>query len=234
MKNPLTWRCLPLSLIVFILVAPLARAEVALNIETPKKLPRNAGLGDYSPVLRLEYSGVPKGRYLLKLWLLESSTDNYFCASTQLCEREFKLDNSASTNANGAVLLTEAFDVFDYSGFLWIARLYDGTGTQIAWARLDAESVAARPPVLQRVGSKSCLVGEELRFKANATALGGQSMKFAARSLPPGAELNADTGEFKWKPERVGKFPGVIIEVSTPANSLTDAEVIEIEVKANK
>src|SRR5206468_6695636 len=74
MKNPLYWLRPMSALIGFTLVAPLAHAEVALNLAVPKKLPRNTGLQAYSPALRLEYSGVPKGHHRLKLWLLESST----------------------------------------------------------------------------------------------------------------------------------------------------------------
>jgi hypothetical protein len=225
----------PVSLLIgFTLVETAVCAVPALKLEAPVTLPRDAHLGAYSPALRIEYSGVPRGRYRLKLWLLESSTDNYYCASTQWCEREFRVENTSGTNTDGAILICENFDVFDYAGFLWVARFYDQDSTEVTSARLEAASAAQHPPTLHRIGRKSCVVGEELRFKVNATGTGGQGVKFLARALPPGAELDATTGEFKWKPTLPGKFPSVIIEASIPATGLTDAEVIEIEVKATK
>jgi hypothetical protein len=226
---------LPMSLlIVCILSAAQARAEVGIRIEAPVRLPRNIRLGDYSPALRLEYTAVPKGRFRLKLWLLESATGDYYCASTQLCGREFDVDNTSGSNVHGAVLLAEDFDVFDYSSFLWVARLYAENDREIASARLAAASAVERPPALHRVGSKSCVAGEQLRFKVSAAAAVGQTVRFSARYLPPGAEINPDTGEFSWKPAEPGKFPGVVVEASASATGLTDAEIIEIEVKAAK
>ena len=221
-------------LIVCTLSAALARAEVGIHIEAPVRLPRNIRLGDYSPALRLEYTAVPKGRFRLKLWLLESATGDYYCASTQLCGREFDVDNTSGSNVHGAVLLAEDFDVFDYSSFLWVARLYAENDREIAADRLAAASVVQRPPTLHRIGSKSCVAGAELSFKVSATATTGQGIKFSARNFPPGAELNPDTGEFRWRPEVPGNFPGGVIEASVAGTGLTDAEIIEIEVKATK
>ncbi len=234
MKNLLN-SVLPLGLIIgYALSAAQGRGDVGLHIEAPLRLPRNTPLGAYSPVLRLDYTAIPKGRYDLKLWLLESATGGYYCASTQLCERKFELDNTAGTNGNGAILSVEDFDVFDYTSYLWVARLYDMNGREIASDRLAAASVVQRPPTLHRIGSKSCVAGEELRFKVSATATTGQGIRFSARNFPPGTELNPDTGEFRWRPIVPGKFPGGIIEASVAGTGLTDAEIIEIEVKAAK
>jgi hypothetical protein len=225
----------PVSLLIgFTLAATPIHAEIGLAIEAPVALPRNTHLGAYSPAIQINYSGVPKGRNRVKLWLLETSTGGYNCASTQICERDFKVDNTPGTNSNGTILLAENFDVFDYAGFLWVARLYSQEGEEIASTRLEAKSVPQRAPVLHPVGVKSCVAGDELRFKVSGKAPGEPSLKYAARHLPPGAELNPHTGEFKWKPTYAGKVPGVVIEASVPATGLTDAEVIEIEIKAAK
>lgn len=51
--------------------------------------------------------------------------------------------------------MTSSFDVFDYGPRLtWVARLYDGSGVEVASAKAQSKTVAAPPPDLKPVGKR--------------------------------------------------------------------------------
>ena len=220
----------PLLLPILLLSSQPSFADTdTLSLQAPRVMPRNMPLRSYSPVLRLDYSELPPADYTLKVWLLETSTDHYYCASTQWCERHFKIPNTSGTNSSGTISVAEPMDVFDYPGFLWVARLYR-EGTQVASAQQSAQAVAARPPLLKRIGPKTGVTGTELSFAVTASDSDKQKLRFSARDLPAGAEFNPVTGGFKWTPTRVGSFR-IIFEAVSQGNSLSDAEIVQFEIK---
>lgn len=216
-------------LLPLLLLCSLSLIADTLSLQAPRAMPRNMRLASYSPALQFEYGALPAADYTLKVWLLESSTGHFYCASTQWCERHFKISNASGTNSSGTISVAEPMDVFDYSGFLWVARLYRD-GIEVASAQRSTESVAARPPLLKQIGPKKGAVGAELRFAVSASNPEKNKLNFAARNLPVGAEFNPITGEFKWTPAQVGSFR-IIFEVVSQGNSLSDAEIVQLEIK---
>jgi hypothetical protein len=95
-------------------------------------LPRNTPLPNYSPVLCFEYSGLPTGTYTLRTWLLETQTGSFLKASNQWEARAFTINNSSGANGSGSITVVEPMDVFDYSGFRWVIRLFNQAGVEIA------------------------------------------------------------------------------------------------------
>jgi hypothetical protein len=125
-------------------------AEV-LRIQAPPVLARNSPLGAYSPLISFNYSDLKPEPYTLKVWLLE---DGWNCASSQWCEQSFAINSRREGYAHGALRMALPFDVFDYGPSLtWVARLFDGSGIEVASAKVSSKTVSGTPPVLKPVGN---------------------------------------------------------------------------------
>ncbi len=122
------------------------------------------------------------------------------------------LDNNGS--AAGADFVSSSFE----SGS--VPRLfikYGGSGTP-----------ANRPPVLDAIGGRTVLVGQQLSFNVAASDPDGDSLTFSASNLPGGASFDTVTGSFSWTPAATGVYPNIVFEVSD--GLLTDSEAITINV----
>ncbi|HJQ25997.1 MAG TPA: VCBS repeat-containing protein [Blastocatellia bacterium] len=210
--------------------APKAQAPSIQFCGVPTVLPRNTPLSNYSPVICVAYSGLGSDLYTLKVWLLE--TGSFFCASDQWCERTFSIDNRNSNNGAGSVLVIQNMDVFDYAGFLWVARLYNQAGAEIApHAEQAAGSTTNRAPVLNAIGNRSSVTAQPLEFFVTASDAEGDAVNFSAQNLPPGASFDAPTGKFSWPSPALGTYSGVIFKATQAgATPLSDAEMITIQI----
>ncbi|HEX3553852.1 MAG TPA: galactose oxidase-like domain-containing protein [Thermoanaerobaculia bacterium] len=197
--------------------------------DVPTVVPRNTPLANYSPALCLQYSGLSAGVYTLRAWLLETS--NFFCASDQWCERTFTIDNSGGANASGQILVVQNMDVFDYAGFLWVARLFNSGGLQVGAGTQNASSTANRPPVLNAIGDRSGTVGQPLEFFVSASDPDGDAVALSVQNLPPGATFDSALGRFYWPSPVAGTYGLIVFKaVQAGATALSDAEVITIQI----
>jgi hypothetical protein len=196
----------------------------------PTTLPRNTPLGNYSPLICFQHSGLDLEKYTAKVFLLE--TGSFFCASGQWCGSSFILDNQAGNNSSGTTTLTQVMDVFDYPNFLWVIDLYNQSNVRVASVTQPATSTSNRAPALSPIGSKVVSLGQSLNFVLSASDTENDAITFTAQSLPPGATLSA-TGEFHWQPSALGTFSSIaFIATQSGAIPLSDAELINIQVGA--
>ncbi len=197
--------------------------------DIPTVLPRNTPLASYSPVACFQYSGLQSGTYTLRAWLLE--TGSFFCASDQWCERAFTIDNSSGTNSSGQIVIVQNMDVFDYAGFLWVARLFNPGGAEVSSATQPASSTTNRSPVLNPIGNRTGTVGQPLEFFVSASDPDGDATTLSVQNLPPGATFDAALGRFYWPSPTLGTY-GFILFKATQAGAtpLSDAEVISIQI----
>src|SRR6266540_47409 len=163
-------------------------AETLTICDVPQRLPRDTRLGAYSPPLCFDYAGLRSGEtYTLKVWLLTPGL--WFCASSQWCERRIAIDNSGGTNSTGRLVFAENMDVYNYSQFDWVLRLYDHAGNEVAFTERFTDATENRAPVLNRIGSQSGVVGQRLEFIVTASDPDGEPVNLAATNLPPDAQF---------------------------------------------
>jgi hypothetical protein len=200
----------------------------SLRIQAPTVLPRNHGLGDYSPWVSFSYADLKSEPYTLKVWLLEE--EHWYCASSQWCERTFAINSHREGPANGSLQMTSPFDVFDYGPSLtWVARLFNGSGVEVASAKVQSRTVAAESPTLRPVGKRVRAVGQELRMVFSATAAVGEKAIFRVHGAPADAKLDAETGVFTWTPSAPGLYR-VVVEAVSDKTKLTDAEIVSLDI----
>jgi hypothetical protein len=220
----------------YILAASLAglafagplRAE-SLRIAAPTVLPRGCPLVGYSPLVKLHYSGLGPENYTVKVWLLE--TGNYFHASSQWSERTFAIENRVAEHSEGDLLVCSPMDVFDYPSFLWVARLYNGSGVEVGSSTVPARGVKESPPLLERIGKRVATAGQPFKLTASAVAAPDALPTFRLVEGPAGAQLDPKTGALTWRPSA----PGVarfVVEALAPGAPVADAEVFKVEVTA--
>jgi len=195
----------------------------------PNKLPIDTPLPYYSPRLCFAYSGLkPGASYTLKVWLLTPGI--WHCASTQWCERLILIDNSGGTNSDGRIEFVEPFDVFNYSRFDWVLRLFDASGAEVAFTEQYVDGTSNRAPVLQPIGSKSVTVGQLLTFSLSASDPDEDLFQFFATSLPAGSRFDSPCGSFSWTPESVGTFRPVFTVIDAGDGTLGDSEAVVISI----
>ena len=195
----------------------------------PTILPQNTPLGNYSPFICFQHSGLNLERYTAKVFLLE--TGNFFCASGQWCGSSFTLDNQAGNNSSGTTTLAQVMDVFDYVNFLWVIDLYDQSNVHVASVTQPASSTVNRAPALNLIGNKVVSLGQPLNFVVSVSDAENDVVTFSAQNLPPGATFNSSTGEFHWQPSALGTFSSIaFIAIQGGAIPLSDAELINIQV----
>jgi hypothetical protein len=90
-----------------------------------------------------------------------------------------------------------------------------------------------RSPVLDPIGNKSVVAGNQLLFTISATDPDGNPLTYSASSLPSGATFTPATRTFVWTPmaNQTGTYNNVHFEVSD--GSLTDSENITITVTSS-
>src|SRR6266850_7948979 len=126
------WRCIAESLSI---------------CDLPAALPNNTSLAAYSPPICFHYDGLQAGRiYTLKVWLLAPGP--WYCASSRWCERTFSIDNTAGTNTTGVIRVIENMDVYNYSLFDWVLRLYSPNNMEVAFTERYVNATPDRAPVL--------------------------------------------------------------------------------------
>jgi hypothetical protein len=201
-------------------------------------LSRQTPLASYSPVLCFQYSGLQSGVYTLKTWLLETDPPNPACsqidpccASSQWCERAFAIDNGGGTNSSGQIVIVQNMDVFDFGGFLWLARLFNPGGVEVSSSTQPASSTTNRPPVLNPIGNRTGTVGQPIEFFVSASDPDGDAFTLSVQNLPPGATFDSALGRFSWPSPAAGTY-GFILFKATQAGAtpLSDAEAITIQI----
>ena len=201
----------------------------SLRLTVPTALPRGITLGGFSPIVRIHYEmpSAKTGDCLLKVWLLEKATGNYNLASSEWKPRVFRL--KASEAHSGELLVVSDMDVFDYeANFLWVARLFDSSGLEVAMAEEESKSLDASPPILNPIGRRSAVVNNPLQFKLGADAPKGAEIRYRMSGASNDATLDPVTGVFAWTPASPGTVTVVFEAVS---NEIADAEVVKIEVE---
>ena len=209
-----------------LLLVSTACAE-SLQITPPPVLPRGCSLLGYAPLVRVHYADLGSEAYTLKLWLLEDQ--KYNLASSQWSGRTIPIDNQKGGSPQGQLLLNAAMDVFDYPTFLWVARLYNSAGVEVASAKSKSTSASVRPVLLKPVGRRVATVGQLLRITLATDAGRGGMATFRMQDAPTGASLDSKTGVFTWAPSAGGAVT-VVFEVVTGESEVADAELVTIEV----
>lgn len=203
-----------------------SRCESISVVEAPARLPSGATLGQYSPPLGISYSGLNAGEaYILKAWLLAPGP--WYCASTEWCEKTGSLENSDGSNPSGVLWFTTDMDVYAYSFFDWVFRLYDTNGSQVAWTEQYIGATTNKPPVLATIGNRSGAVGQTLSFTLSAVDPEGGPVLFGATNLPAGAILDGTTGVFAWTPTNAGTSGPVVFWAQDDGeDALRDGETV--------
>ena len=126
--------------------------------------------------------------------------------------------------------MTAPFDVFDYGPSLtFLARLFNGSGVEVASAKARSKSVAAEPPHLKPIGKRLGVVGQELRLVFSATSSDGEKATFRIHDAPADAKLDAETGVFTWTPTAPGLYR-LVVEAVSEKTKLTDAEIVLLDI----
>ena len=115
---------------------------------------------------------------------------------------------------------------------LWVLQMYasarvgdhDRWGTW--WGRITPSN---EPPVIGELNDQLVAEGNLLEFDVPASDPDGQVLSFSVDPLPPGASLDAETGEFSWRP---GFDQAGIHELTFTVTDGTDTDehVVTIEV----
>ncbi len=123
------------------------QAAETISITAPKVLPRAHRLNEFSPLIKIDLTGLEVGQnYTVRLWLLEADSGNYHLGSTQT---PASLRVKAETS-KVAILIAPTRDVFDYSAFLFVARLFEGE-TELGSDEQRADAISAKPPRLNSI-----------------------------------------------------------------------------------
>ncbi|AGB48831.1 subtilisin-like serine protease [Methanomethylovorans hollandica DSM 15978] len=84
-----------------------------------------------------------------------------------------------------------------------------------------------RAPVFVPIGDQVADENRLLSFNISATDEDGDIVRYSAVSLPEGAELNSETGDFNWIPVATGNY---VVTFIAESNGLNDSQNITIEV----
>ncbi|MBW7992571.1 MAG: hypothetical protein FVQ84_21500 [Planctomycetes bacterium] len=101
-------------------------------------------------------------------------------------------------------IVQQAFDTFQTLYGIDIRNDIEGTPRTGAWDIGAYEGSSSDPnnpsPVLQSIGDKTVNENASLTFTLNATDPNGEPITYSAYSLPSGATLDSQTGDFAWMP----------------------------------
>ncbi len=84
-----------------------------------------------------------------------------------------------------------------------------------------------RAPVFAPIGDKRADENRLLSFNISATDEDGDIVRYSAVSLPEGADLNSETGDFNWIPVASGNY---VVTFVADSNGINDSQTITIEV----
>jgi hypothetical protein len=218
--------------VALLLAAFQLRSQTISIADIPAKLPYNIALGTYSPPLGITYNGLQTGQsYTLTGWLL--ATGVWYCASTEWCDTSFPLNNIQGTNSSGTLWFATNMDVYDYTNFDWVFRLYDANGNQVAWTQQFIPATTNQPPVLSPIGNRSYGIGQTIGILLSATDPDGETVQFGATNLPARATFNSGTGQFIWTPTNAGTFGPVVFWAQDNGDgSLQDGELVTFTIAA--
>ena len=178
-------------------------------------------------MLRIHYTDLNSESYTLKVWLLENQ--KYNLASTQWSERTLPIDNAKGGAPNGQLLLNIDMDVFDYPSFLWVARLFNSAGVEVASAKAQSRSASVQPALLKPVGRRVGTVNQALRIPLETDGGKDTEVTYRMQDAPSGASLDPKTGVFTWTPSAAGTAT-VVFEAVTGESKVADAEIVTINV----
>jgi len=236
-RRKLLWVGGTVLFFAFAVISPgHVQAQEAIRFcDVPTTLPRGTPLPNYSPALCFEYSGLKQESYVIKAYLLEATSGNFFCASNQLCgdafnpKAVFPIDNRDGTKSAGKLVVVRQMDVFDYLSFLWVADLHNQAGNKAASATQSANSTTNKAPVLNAIGNKGAAVGQLLEFVVSASDPDGDAVNLSAQNLPTGATFDAASGKFRWPSPVAGTYPDILFKATQAGPiPLSDAELITI------
>ena len=89
-----------------------------------------------------------------------------------------------------------------------------------------------RQPTLS-ISNRATTLGNELKFNVDGNDLDiGTQLVYSAEDLPPGATLNANTGEFKWNPSP-GQLGDYTVKFTVSDGSLTAFKAVVISAKTS-
>ena len=192
-----------IMILVLLCWSSVCWAETITISGIPDTLPRNIGLGSYSPMIEISYEGLTAQKYTLKIWLLNRGP--WYCASGQWCDVPYLIDNSQGTSPNGKIQIVKNMDVYDYGNMDWVARLYNEAGAQVTWDEFYINGNGNRPPVLAFTPDQYSMAGGSVAFQALATDPEGDTVTFSASNLPAGAVMSTD-GAFSWPMALEGEY----------------------------
>lgn len=203
-------------------------------VSVPTTLPRDTPLPNYSPLVKVQWTGLDTGNYILKVHLLDKVSHN--CATPVTADwcgnKVFPIDNSSGANSTGTVFAAPAVEVHGYANFEWVVDIHPAAGAVVAHAALDAPATFNRAPVLAPIGSKSVAAGAIVDFTISATDAEANALTYSAQNLPPDATFSPATRQFHWQPSTPGTYAGIVFGVSQIGPVLDDAEIISIVVGA--
>ena len=153
-------------------------------------------------MIELSFKGLASQQHMLKIWLL--SRGSWFCASSQWCESTYIIDNSDGQTPDGKIQIVEDIDIYDYANLDIVARLYNASGSQVAWDEHYISGVSNRPPVLINIPDQQIHIGETVSFQATGNDPDADNLTFSASNLPDGASFTQE-GRFIWSPESEGE-----------------------------
>jgi hypothetical protein len=97
-------------------------------------------------------------------------------------------------------------DVYNYTEFDWVVRLYDQAGNQVAFVQQYTSGTSDTTPILEPVASQTIQLGQPVQIQLIATDADGVAPVYGALSLPGGASLNSVSGLFAWTPQSPGTY----------------------------
>ena len=155
----------------------------------------------------------------------------YNLASTQWSERTIPIENKKGGAPEGQLLLNVAMDVFDYPSFLWVARLYNNAGVEVASSKASSKGVPGRPILLKPIARRVATVGQKLRFVLESEKGKDDVVTYRMQDAPAGATLDPKTGEFVWTPSAAGATM-LVFEAVAGDSSVADAKITRVDVTA--
>lgn len=201
----------------------------SLSLSAPPLLPRNYPLSSFAPRIVIHYANLGPGDYSVKLWLLDS--EHFNCASSQWCARALAIENVHGSHAQGELVVNVAMDVYDYPAFIWVARLYDATGAEKAFAKASSKGTPLRPALLKPINRRHAVAGQCMRIQLELHDPKSEAASFRVLDNPPGSAIDSKSGLFTWTPAISGAWT-LTFEAIKAGSELADAEVVTIEVSA--
>ncbi|MGA1864326.1 MAG: hypothetical protein ACMUHX_04625, partial [bacterium] len=187
-------------IVIFFGAIPFSCFAASVNLVAPDYLPINTSCSYYSPEVKINYSGLENQVYKLRIWLLQSPKLNPrpYCASSRsceagFCEKEIIIDNTGGERSSGYISIVEDFDVYNYTEFDWVVRLFNNAGTQVAWTEQYTKGTQNRAPKLKDIGNKNDYIDRLIEFYISGSDSDSGNLIYSAYNLPSGASFDQGT-----------------------------------------